>query len=139
MPQQIIDGQLFDTFLVRGEGEEGTVPVELSSEVEIRNDEGNAIPVEPLGIPTVARQLTVTDVSTSIALSLDCTRVSIYARSAAIRFVVGTGTQTATATSHFLDASNGMDFRVPLGATLAAIRAGDTNAILEISEISGWG
>lgn len=135
MPQQIIDGQLFDTFLVRGEGQEGKVPVIFTDQVEIKNDEGSPIPVEPLGIPSVARQLTVTDTSASVTLTSTCTRISMYARSAAIRFVVGTGAQTATSTSHFLDANNGMDIRVPLGATIAAIRDGEINATLEISEL----
>ena len=135
MPQQIIDGQLFDTFLVRGEGQDGKVPVIFTDEVEIKNDSGHPIPVEPLGIPSVARQLTVTATSASVVLTSTCTRVSIYARSAAIRFVVGTGAQTATGTSHFLDANNSMDIRVPEGATIAAIRDGETNATLEISEL----
>ena len=45
MPQQIIDGQLFDTFLVRGEGQEGKIPVVFTDQVEIKNDQGSPIPV----------------------------------------------------------------------------------------------
>jgi hypothetical protein len=136
MGQRIIDGKLYDTFLVRGEGEDGKVPVVLTDQVEIKNDEGSPIPVEPLGIPSVARQMTVTATSASITLTPTCTRISMYSRSGAIRFVVGTGAQTATSVSHFLDANNGMDIRVPLGATIAAVRDGEINAILEISELT---
>ena len=136
MAQKIIDGNLYDTFLVRGEGNDGKVPVILSDQVEIKNDEGSPIPVEPLGIPTIARQLTVTATSSSVTLTTGCTRISMYARSGAVRYVVGIGSQTATATSHFLDAGSSVDIRVPSGATLAAIRDGDQNATLEISELS---
>jgi hypothetical protein len=135
MAQKIIDGQLFDTFLVRSDREDKKIPVLLTDEVEIKNDEGHPIPVEPLGIPSIARQLTVTATSASVELSETCTRISMYARQGAIRFRVGTGELTAVATDHFLDANSAMDIRVPPGATLAAIRDSDANATLEISEL----
>jgi hypothetical protein len=94
---------------------------------------------EVLGVPTVARQLPVTDTSDSVALTATCRRISIKARFCDMRFVVGTGAQTANAaTSHFIEAGERLDFAVPAGATIAAIRetAATVNGTLEIAELS---
>jgi hypothetical protein len=94
---------------------------------------------EVLGVPTVARQLPVTDTSASMALTATCRRVSVEARGCDIRYVVGTGAQTANAaTSHFISAGGVKDFAVPAGATIAAIRetAATVNGTLEITELS---
>ena len=55
-------------------------PITVSSEVEIKNETGNPIPTEPLGIPTVARQIDITSVSASVVLTAVCRRVSMRAR-----------------------------------------------------------
>lgn len=117
---------------------ETTATAVVSSEVEIKNDSGNPVPTEPLGIPSVARQLTVTATSASTALTSTCKRISIRARSTDMRYVVGVGAQTANAsTSHYIALDERLDIAVPLGATIAAIResASAVNGSLAITEL----
>jgi hypothetical protein len=97
------------------------------------------LPVDPLGIPTVARQLTAAATSASTALTATTTRISIRARFADIRFVVGVGTQTANAsTSHFIANGERLDIDVPLGASIGVIResAATVNGSLAVSELN---
>jgi hypothetical protein len=94
--------------------------------------------VEPLGQPTVARQVTVTTSSTNTQLTATVTRISIKARTADQRYAIGTTSQTASATtSHFIEAGERLDISVPAGAHIAFIR--DTGATadgkLEITEL----
>lgn len=98
-----------------------------------------AVDTEPLGLPTIARQLAVTTTSSSVELTATCRRISIKARGTDIRYVVGTGAQTANAsTSHFLESGERLDIAVPAGATIAAIResASTTNGSLAITELA---
>ena len=98
-----------------------------------------AVDTEPLGLPTIARQLAVTTTSSSVELTATCRRVSIKARGTDIRYAVGVGAQTADAsTSHFLESGERLDIAVPAGATLAAIResASTTNGSLAITELA---
>ncbi len=104
----------------------------------ITNKPSDPVPTEPLGTPTVARQLSVTTASASVALTTTCKRVSIRARGCDMRYVVGVGAQTANSTSsHFIAADERLDIAVPLGATIAAIResAATVNGSLAISEL----
>lgn len=97
------------------------------------------LPVDPLGMPTVARQLAATATSASTALTATTTRISIRARFADIRFVVGVGTQTANAsTSHFIANGERLDIDVPLGASIGVIResAATVNGSLAVSELN---
>ncbi len=115
-----------------------TGPITVASEVEIKNDSGNPVPTEPLGVPTVARQLSVTDGSASVQLTAGCRRISIKARGTDMRYVVGVGAQTADASaSHFIESGERLDIAVPAGATIAAIResAATTNGSLAITEL----
>lgn len=92
--------------------------------------------VEPLGTPTVARQLTAGATSASVTLTDNVCRISIRAASGDARFLVGTGTLTASATtSHFISAGERLDIGVPYGATLAYIRAGSSDTALEVTEL----
>ena len=92
--------------------------------------------VEPLGTPSVARQLTAGSTSASTALTSNISRLSIRCRNADVRYVVGIGTQTASAsTSHFIANGERIDIAVPIGATIGYIRAGSTDGILEITEL----
>lgn len=96
------------------------------------------IETEGLGVPTVARQLAVTAASASADLTSTCRRISIRARGADIRYVVGTGAQVANAsTSHFIGQDERLDIAVPAGCTIAAIRdtAATANGTLCISEL----
>jgi hypothetical protein len=117
---------------------ETTATATVSSEVEVKNDTGNPLYMEPLGIPTVARELAVTTTSASVVLTAGCRRMSIRARLCDMRYVVGTGAQTANAsTSHFIAQDERLDIMVPAGATIAAIRESTTtaNGSLAITEL----
>lgn len=97
-----------------------------------------AVATEPLGIPTTAHQLAATTTSQSQALSAGCRRVSIRARGADIRYVIGVGAQTASATtSHFLAQDERLDWAVPAGAHIARIRdsAATADGSLAVTEI----
>ena len=95
--------------------------------------------VEPLGIPSVARQLTATATSASTTLTANISRISIRARSCDIRYVVGVGTLTANATtSHFIANGERLDIAVPFGASIGVIResAATVNGSLAVTELT---
>ena len=92
--------------------------------------------VEPLGVPGLARQLTATNTSANTALTANVFRISMRAVGADIRFSIGNGTQTATATSHFIANGERLDFAVPGAANIAVLRNGTTNGTLEVTELS---
>lgn len=95
--------------------------------------------VEPLGIPTVARQLAATTASANTALTANISRISIRARGCDIRYAVGVGAQTANAsTSHFIANGERLDIAVPIGANIAVIReSGATvNGSLAVTELT---
>jgi len=98
----------------------------------------NRLPTEVLGQPSVARQLAVTATSASQTLTTTCRRISIRARGCDMRYVVGTGAQTANATtSHFIGQDERLDIAVPANAVIAAIResAATVNGSLAITEL----
>lgn len=112
----------------------------IGREVPIRGlstpDGGAMVPVDTLGLPTVARQLAAGATSANTALTATCRRISIYARTADIRYSVGTVAQTANATtSHWIASGERLDIDVPAGANIAVIRAGTTDGVLELSEL----
>ncbi len=90
---------------------------------------------EPLGIPAVARQLTATSASANTALTTTCRRVSLYARGADIRYLIGSTSQTASATSHFLANGERVEIRLPNTPNIGVIRASAIDAILEVTEL----
>ena len=94
--------------------------------------------VEVLGIPAVARQLAAGTTSANTVLTATCKRISIKARTASIRYSIGTVAQTAiAASSHFIEVGERLDLAVPAGANIAVIRdtAATANAVLEVSEL----
>jgi hypothetical protein len=91
--------------------------------------------VDTLATLGVARQLAAGATTVNTALTTTCRRVSIHARTADIRYVIGTGAQTASATSHFIAAGERLDLDVPASAQIAVIRAGSTDGVLELSEL----
>ena len=104
----------------------------------VDNGRFSADAVEPLGIPGVARQLAATATSASTTLTANVSRISIRARSCDIRYVVGVGTQTASATtSHFIANGERLDIGVPFGASIGVIResAATVNGSLAVSEL----
>jgi hypothetical protein len=129
--------------------------------VEIKNDSGNPIPiadaggsitvdgpltnaelraasvdVEPLGVPSVARQLTAGSASANTALTSTCRRISIKAVGADIRYAIGSSSQTASATSHFIGNGERLDLAVPATPNIAVLRNGSTDGTLELTELS---
>lgn len=100
---------------------------------------GSPVYSEPLGTPSVARQITVTTVSANVELTATVRRVSIHARGCDMRYAVGVGAQTANAaTSHFVAQNERLDFAVPAGAHIAAIRetTAVVNGTLCVSELT---
>ena len=129
--------------------------------VEIKNDSGNPIPiadaggsitvdgpltdaelrassveVEPLGVPAVARQLAAGSSSANTPLTTTCRRISIKAIGADIRYAIGSTSQTASATTHFIGNGERLDLAVPATPNIAVIRNGSTDGTLELTELS---
>ena len=101
----------------------------------INNGQYSAEHVEPLGQPGVARQLTAGSASTNTALTTTVSRISIRAVGADIRYAIGSSSQTASATSHFIGNGERLDLSVPFNANIAVLRNGTTNGTLEVSEL----
>lgn len=95
----------------------------------------NAVVVEPLGVPSVRRAITVTDTSSNQALTSTCLRASIIAIGADIRFQVSSSSATASATSHLILEGERLDIHLPATPNIAAIRNGSVNGTLEITEL----
>lgn len=91
--------------------------------------------VEILGQPGVARRIAASTTSASVALTPTVSRVSLVAVGAPIRFVISTGSPTATATSHLILTNERLDLQVPNKARVAAIRDGAVDGTLEIMEL----
>jgi hypothetical protein len=111
----------------------------MSTTFTIDNGRYSADHVEPLGIPTVARQLSATTTSANTALSDNISRISIRARGCDIRYVVGVGAQTANAsTSHFIANGERLDIAVPPNANIAVIRetGATVNGSLAVTELT---
>ena len=91
--------------------------------------------VEPYRTPGVARKLTVNDSSSNTALTTTCSRISIRAVTADIRYSIGSSAQTASATSHFIAQNERLELVVPEGANIAVLRNASTNGVLELTEL----
>jgi hypothetical protein len=91
--------------------------------------------VEPLGIPAVARQLAAGSTSANTALTTTCRRISIRSVGADIRYAIGSSSQTASATTHFIGNGERLDLAVPAAPNIAVIRNATTDGILEVTEL----
>ena len=91
--------------------------------------------VEFLGHPGVGRQLAAGDTSANTALTDGIYRISMRAVGADIRFAIGQGAQTATATSPFIADGERLDFAITNGANIAVIRDASTDGVLEVTEL----
>lgn len=91
--------------------------------------------VEFLGYPGVARQLAASDSSANTALTAGIYRISMRAVGADIRFAIGQGSQTATATSPFIADGERLDFAVTNGSNIAVLRDASTDGVLELTEL----
>ena len=94
------------------------------------------LPTEPLGIPAVARQLSAGSSSANTALTSTCRRISIKAIGADIRYAIGSTSQTASATTHFIGNGERLDLAVPATPNIAVIRGGSTDGTSELTELS---
>jgi len=109
----------------------GPVPVAMS----LGGGSSGPSPVEPLGIPSVARQLAAGAASANTALTSTCKRMSMRAVGADIRYMIGSASQTATATSHLIAMGERLDVALPATPNIAVIRAGATSGTLELTEL----
>jgi hypothetical protein len=100
-----------------------------------RPDGAYASAVEPLGIPAVARQLAAGSSSANTALTSTCRRISVRAVGADIRYAIGSSSQTASATSHFIANGERLDLAVPATPNIAVIRNASTDGTLEVTEL----
>ena len=91
--------------------------------------------VEILGVPGVARQLTVNDTAASTQLTAGVKRISIRAITADIRFLIQPTAGTASGTSHFIAVNERLDFAVPDAGYICYIRNASTNGTLEVTEL----
>jgi len=102
----------------------------------IRRPDGSYVEaVEPLGLPGVARQITVGGTSANTALTATCRRLSMRAVGADMRYAVGSSSQTASASSHFIAAGERLDIALPATPNIAVIRNASTNGVLEVTEL----
>jgi hypothetical protein len=128
----VATGDLTDTQL-------RATPVPVSGVLTDTQLRASSVATEPLGTPSVARQLTAAATSANTALTATCRRISIKARTSDIRYAIGATAQTAVATtSHFIEAGERLDLAVPASANIAVIR--DTSAtsdgILCVTELA---
>jgi len=91
--------------------------------------------INTLGRAVVARQLAAGATSVNTALTANTSRITMRAVGADIRFEIGTGSQTATATSHFIANGERLDFAVPPSANIAVLRNSTTSGTLELTEL----
>ena len=100
-------------------------------------DESNPMPVNTLAQVGLARQLAAGAASANTALTAGVRRISIFARLAAARYAVGSGAQTASATTHYLALGERIDIAVPAtGANIAVMRADAADGVVELSELA---
>lgn len=123
-----------------GKGSAGTANADVLTIQGIAS--GTAVPISgtvtanlgTLLTPGVARQLAAGSTSTNTQLTTSCQRISILATGADIRYSIGSSSQTASATSHYIAAGERLDLGLPTTPNIAVIRAGSINGTLELTE-----
>jgi hypothetical protein len=93
------------------------------------------LPVDPLARVGVARQLAAGAASANTVLTSTARRMSVFARLADVRYSIGSASQTASATSHFIAMGERLDIELPATPNIAVIRAGAVDGVLEVSEL----
>jgi len=97
----------------------------------------SSVPVKTLLAAGVARQLTTAATTANQALTNGIKAISIHARNSDARFEIGSTSQTATATSHFIAVGERLEFAVPSTPNIGYIYGpSGSAAVLEISELS---
>jgi hypothetical protein len=118
---------------------EASSPVAVSGAVSISGatTTGGRLETEPLGIPTVARVITVSTGNTNTALTSGITRVSIRAAGTNTFYAAGSGAQTATLSGHFIANGERLDIGVPSSApNIAVICPSGASGVLYVSELN---
>ena len=83
---------------------------------------GVLIPVDTLASLGTPRLIAFGAANVNLILTTTARRISIHATTAAF-YAVGTGAQTASATSHFIGVGERLDFDLPANAQIAAIQS----------------
>ena len=87
--------------------------------------------------PQTARQLAAGSGTATTALGANCTKISIRAVTADIRYAIGNATVTANAsTSHFIAQNERLTLDIPRSSNIAVIRDASTSGVLELSELN---
>lgn len=93
------------------------------------------IPVDVLATLSTAKSVAIGATSVGVALGTSTQRISIHATVAAF-YAIGSGTQTASASTHYIGAGERLDFDVAANSQIAAIRAVAVDGTLYISELT---
>lgn len=105
--------------------------------IKVENVNGERVETEPLGIPTVARVINITTGTTNTALTSGIKRISIRASGTNAFYAVGSGSQTATLSGHFIANGERLDVGVPSSApNIAVICVSGNSGVLYLSELN---
>jgi hypothetical protein len=88
------------------------------------------LPVDTLGTPGASRVQATSGTAAGIILTTTCRRVSMFATQGAWYSLSG----TATATSHYIGASERLDFDVPAGSSISVLQE-TTAGSIRITEL----
>ena len=89
------------------------------------------LPVDTLGTPAVARVQATSGTAASIVLTTTCRRLSMYATTGTWYSISG----TATSSSHYIGASERLDFDVPASTTVSVLQETSAGSI-RITELT---
>ena len=113
----------------------------IADNVILKNTDGssvsstNRLTVDTLGQAGVARQLAAGSSSANTALTTSCKRISMRAVTADIRYSIGSTSQTASSTSHFIAQDERIDLDLPTTPNIGIIRNASTSGTLEVTEL----
>jgi hypothetical protein len=97
---------------------------------------GGRLETEPLGIPVTPRIITVSTGNTNTALTSGINRISMRAAGTNTFYSIGSGTQTATLSGHFIANGERLDIGVPsTSPNIAVICASGSSGVLYVSEL----
>jgi len=83
-----------------------------------------------------ARTITLGATSVNQVLTSTCRFVSLICTGGThCHYQIGVGTQTASASTHYLKTGERVNFAVPIGANIAAIQGSGSSTILYITEL----
>jgi hypothetical protein len=142
MPNVWQGGQLFNHYKVSTISGEpllvsGSTTV-ISGDINISGATvtGGRLETEPLGIPVTPRVITVSTGNTNTALTNGINRISMRAAGANTFYSVGSGSQTATLSGHFIANGERLDIGVPsTSPNIAVICASGASGVLYVSEL----